>query len=111
MSESESLPSDIEEEALKTISNLIPEKSKSKYEIAYGRYEKWCTEKKIINNANEKVILAYFSKLSKVCKPSSLWAYYSMIRTMLSIKKNVDIGKYMNLIAFMKRNSEGYKPK
>ena len=95
MSDSESLPSDIEEEALKAISGLLPEKSKSKYEMAYAKYEKWCTEKEIRNLANEKVLLSYFSSLSKVSKPSSLWAYYSMIRTMISVKHNADISKYL----------------
>ena len=80
MSDDESLPSDIEEQASKAISGLLPEKSKSKYEIAYAKYDKWCTEKKIRNLANEKVLLSYFNILSNVCKPSSLWAYYSMIR-------------------------------
>ncbi|CAH0549741.1 unnamed protein product [Brassicogethes aeneus] len=105
------LPSDIEEQALKAISDLLPEKSKSKYEIAYAKYEKWCTEKEIRSFANEKVLLSYFSSLSKVCKPSSLWAYYSMIRTMISIKHNADISKHTNLIAFLKRNHKGYRAK
>lgn len=111
MSDSESLPSDIEEQALKAISGLLPEKSKSKYEMAYAKYEKWCTEKETRSLANEKVLLSYFSSLSKVCKPSSLWAYYSMIRTMISMKHNADISKHTNLIAFLKRNYEGYRAK
>jgi hypothetical protein len=31
-----------------------------------------------------------------------------MLRTMISINKNLDLSKYTNLIAFFKRQSEGY---
>ena len=86
MSDSD-IPSDIEEAATKVISSLLPDKSRVKYELTYSRYEKWCVEKKINNVTNEKVFLAYFEHLSKTQKPSSLWAYYSMLRSVISIKK------------------------
>lgn len=66
----------------------------------------WCEEKKVENCLTEQVLLAYFENLSKKYKSSSLWAYYSMI-----MKKNLDISKYIQLIAFLKRKSDGYKPK
>jgi hypothetical protein len=62
------------------------------------------------NETNEKVLLAYFENMSKMYKSSNLWAFYS-IRAMISMKKNVDISKYGQLIAFLKRQAEGYKPK
>jgi tRNA 2-selenouridine synthase SelU len=111
MSDCESIPSDIEEAATTVVSSLLPEKSKIKYEQAYGRLCEWCDQKKIKNEASEKVLLVYFQNLSQRYKSSSLWAYYSMIRMMISIKKNVDISKYIQLVAFLKRKSEGYKPK
>lgn len=111
MSESESIPSDIEAEACKAISGLLPEKSKKKYEYTYSKYKEWCTEKNVQHPGNEKVLIAYFSQLSSTYKPSSLWAFYSMIRAMISIEINTDISKYTNLVALLKRKSEGYRCK
>jgi hypothetical protein len=34
-----------------------------------------------------------------------------MLRTMISINKNLDLSKYTNLIAFFKRQGEGYRAK
>lgn len=54
-------------------------------------------------NANENVIITYFAKLSTTCRPSSIWAFDSMIRTMKSIKMNIDISKCTKLVALLKR--------
>lgn len=111
MSESEdSISSDIEEDAKAAISNLLPKKSKELYELAYKKFKNWCELKKV-KMVSENVLLAYFSNKSKVLKPSTMWSQYSMLRTTISINQNVDISKFMNLIAFLKRNSEGYRPK
>lgn len=111
MSSSDELPSDIENEAHNVITDLVPSTSKKKYEDAFDRYEKWCSEKNVKHITSEKVLLVYFKEMSETQKPTSLWCYYSMLRTIISIKKNVDIKKYFNLIAFLKRKSEGYKPR
>ena len=79
--------------------------------MTYGRYEKWCAEKKVNDVTNEMVLLAYFEYLSTTQKPSSLWACYYMLRSVISIKRNVDISKYTHLIALLKRKCEGYRPK
>jgi hypothetical protein len=63
------------------------------------------------NETNEKVLLAYFENMSKMYKSSRLWAFYSMLRAMISMKKNVDISKYGQLIAFLKRQAEPKKSK
>lgn len=111
MSESESLPSDIEEAAANAVSSLLPDKSKNKYEKFYKRFSEWCESKKIKNEAKEKVLLAFFEELAKNYKSSSLWAFYSMLRATISMKQNVDISKFNNLVAFLKKQSSGYKPK
>ena len=56
MSDSESLPSDIEELATQVVSTLLPEKSKIKYEQAYERLRKWCDEKKIKNIIDDIIL-------------------------------------------------------
>ena len=80
-SSEEDLPEDIEKAAVDVISGLTPEKSRQKYQLAYDRYEKWCTEKKVKDSTNEKALLVYFGELSKIQKPSLLWCYYSMLKT------------------------------
>lgn len=65
----------------------------------------------IINSTNEKDLLAYFDQLSIKYKPSSLWAFYSMIRTMILTQTNIDISKYTQLIALLKQKSDGFESK
>lgn len=111
MSDSEeSLPSDVELAAQSAINTLIPAKSKKRYEIVYKYFEEWMEAKKI-REVSEKVILAYFSEQAGKLKSSSLWCRYSMLRTLVSIKKNIDISQYHQVVAFLKRKSEGYRPK
>ena len=110
MSESSlDVPSDVEEAAQMAISSLIPEKSKSKYDLAYQKFNEWLAEKNI-KRINEKVLLAYFQ--AKVhMKSSTLWSLYSMLRTETSLKNNIDIKNFTGLVAFLKRQSNGYTPK
>lgn len=110
MSDSEDIPSDIENTAKAVISSLLPEKSKQLYELAYKRFENWCNLKKV-KTVSESALLAYFSEKAKVQRSSTLWSHYSMLRTTISIKQNVDISKYTNLLAFLKRQAEGYQAK
>lgn len=107
----DNLPSEIEELANKAVVGLLPEKSKGIYEKTYANYETWCSQKKVVNIVHEKVLLAYFKEESMKKKSSSLWSYYSMLRSTLLIKKNVDISKFNQLIAFLKRKSDSYTSK
>lgn len=109
MSDSE-IDSDIENGAEAALATLVPGKSKKLYEETYKKFDSWCAEKNV-GHITEKVVLAYFSKLSSIYKPSTLWSNYSMLRTMIYLNKNVDISKFTNLIAFLKRKASGYKPK
>ncbi|KAJ8909237.1 hypothetical protein NQ315_003523 [Exocentrus adspersus] len=34
-----------------------------------------------------------------------------MLKTMLNVKRNIDVSKFYKLSVFLKRKSEGYKPK
>ena len=55
MSDSDTLPADIEEAATSAVSSLIPAKSKMLDDQAFERFHKWCLEKHISNEADEKV--------------------------------------------------------
>jgi tRNA 2-selenouridine synthase SelU len=109
-SEEDNVLERIEAAAQEAVSNLIPQKSRVAYETTYSRLEEWRSKQKV-NCINEKVMLAYFLEKSKIVKPSTLWSVYSMLRTLISINKNLDLSKYTNLIAFFKRQSEGYRAK
>ena len=101
---------DIQQAAETALSTLVPEKSKNLYETTYNNFETWVKEKHV-ENFTEKVLLAYFLKLSTTLKPSTLWSKYSMLRTMIYLNRNVDISKFTNLIAFLKRKASGYQAK
>lgn len=103
-------PPDVLETAKITCSNLIPEISKDKYSNAYNMFNVWRKDKNV-HSYSENVLLAYFTKLAKKYKASTLWTQYSMLRTMLNINNNVEIVKYAKLRAFLKRKSDGYRSK
>lgn len=89
---------------------LIPEMSNEKYTVSYNMFMDWRSKNKT-DSFSENVLLTYFDEMSKKFKPTTLWSQYSMIKTMLNVKNNVDIGNYGKLKLFLKRRSDGYKPK
>lgn len=109
-SDIENTPPDILETATNATLGLLPTTSQKKYEIAYEKFIKWRHEHKV-KSFSENVLLAYFTEISKTLKASTLWSQYSMIRSTLSIKHNVDISNYAKLRALLKRRSENYVPK
>ncbi|KAJ8918799.1 hypothetical protein NQ315_011083 [Exocentrus adspersus] len=90
--------------------NLVPEKSKKKYELAYKSFMNWRNENGA-SSFSENLLLTYFGKLAERYKSSSLWTTYSMLRSMLNIHHNENIEKYSKLRAFLKSKSEGYHAK
>jgi hypothetical protein len=103
-------PPELLEIANTSVATLIPTKSRKIYENAYDKFINWAKE----NNAHiysENVMIAYFTRLSRTLKSSTLWAQYSMVKSKLNIEHNVNIEKYSKLITFLKRQGENYKPK
>lgn len=109
-SESEMIPHEISEAAKAATYELLPLKSRERYELVYNLFQKWKNDKNV-HTINEEVILAYLMEKSKILKPSSLWSNYSMLKSTINIKNNIDISRYPKVIAFLKRKSVGYKPK
>ncbi|KAK5647863.1 hypothetical protein RI129_002755 [Pyrocoelia pectoralis] len=108
-SDVENTPAEILEAANEATYNTLRDKSKEKYMHEYYSFKKWCDLKKV-KQITENAVLAYFFEKSKSLKSPSLWCKYSMLRTTIAIRENIDI-KYPRLIAFLKRQSSGYKPK
>lgn len=104
----ESLPPEILKKANEVINNLTPATSRPKYESAYKHFMDWRAAQRI-TSFSEEVFLIYFSELSETLKPSTLWAKYSMLRSMVDIKHNFNIHDYSRLIAFLKQNGKGFK--
>lgn len=103
-------PQEIVEAAAAVVGSLLPAKSKKLYDMAYKNFKIWCTEKNV-KTITENVLLVFFGEKSKTFKSSTLWAQYSMIKACMGIYDNVDISRFPKLIAFLKRNSDGYLPK
>lgn len=110
MSSSEDdLPQDLAEEARIAILNLLPEKSRERYEKEYSLFKEWLEERGV-KKVSEDATLVYFSQRAKELKPSTLWSKYSMLRSVLNVRENIDI-KFPKLVAFLKRQSTGYVSK
>lgn len=90
--------------------SLLPAKSKDRYLRAFDDFDKWMGKNGVLQ-IEEDVMLAYMKEESEKKKPTTLWANYSMLRTVISIKKNIDISKYPLLQSFLKSKSRNYQPK
>lgn len=97
-------PPDISNIAKEVTSNLLPTKSREKYNLQYKLFMDWCSAKKI-TRYSENVILAYLSELAAKYKCSTLWSIYSMLKSTLAVKDNVDIGSYTKVVAYLKKLS------
>lgn len=90
--------------------NLLPESFQKKYKLAYEQFARWRSERRP-ESFSEDVLLEYFAKLAETLKSSVLWSRYSMLKSTLFLKENVDVSGYMKLRAFLKRQSREYQAK
>jgi hypothetical protein len=104
--DAEFVSSDVEESAALAVNELLPVKSRKKYDKAYQQFEDWCREKRV-RDITEEVLLAYFEQKPRKLKGSTLWSLFSMLRSTIQLKKNIEIKKYASLITFIKRKSTG----
>lgn len=104
------LPEDVLKAANMASLQLLPLKSREKYEKQYELFTQWC-EQKGIKTLKEEVLLAYFVTLSKEFKPNTMWSKYSMLKNVIKIKRDIDIGEFYKLTAFLKKQNVGFKPK
>lgn len=109
-SSDEELPEAILKAADEVNSDLLPSKSRKRYEKQYNQFLSWCKEKGV-NSFREEVFLAYFSELSKVLKSNTLWSRYSMMKCLVKIKQNLDISKFYKLTSFLKKQNVGFRAK
>lgn len=104
-------PVEIIETAAEASADLLPAKSKGRYQKVYDNFQKWKSVKKATSNS-ERVVLSYLSELEKSNKkPTILWATYSMLKSTLKLYDKIDIEKYSSVTAMLKKFSHGYVPK
>lgn len=107
----EYIPIEVMEAANVISLNLLPPKSKQLYTQRYNYFKVWRREKGIKNSFAEEIFLLYFEELSQKYCSSTLWAYYSMLKSCIQVYDKIDIGKYNRLITFIKQKHKGYKAK
>lgn len=101
----------IQELVDKARSNVIPEKSKKLYEKQYIKFQDWKKEMKLGSETTEAHLLAYFQQLSENYAPTTLWATYTKLKAMLSLKEYRDISKFLELRCFLKNKGKKHIPK
>lgn len=69
----------------------------------------WRSKKKL-QSFSESVFLAYLKEQAETKKPSTMWATYSMLRSIMLNKHNIDLRSYPTLSPFLKETAKGYKP-
>lgn len=92
--------------------NLLPKKSTKRYLTTYNNFLDW-RDQHNTTSFSENVILAYISYLknTKKYKPTTLWATFSMLGKTIQSRHNYDISAHKKVIAFIKKENVGYKPK
>lgn len=101
---------DFEAEAEKILLSLLPQVSHEKYQKTYSTFKEWCTNKNV-SSIDEKILMVYFSNEINDYAPTTTWTIFSMLKATLSVKDNIDISRFNNLRALVKRKGEGYRPK
>lgn len=86
------VPEEICVEAAEALAQLLPQKSKHRYEKEYSTFSSWRSQKNV-KGMSEDIILAYISERSKTVSPNSLWSYFSMLKATILVKENKDIGR------------------
>lgn len=109
-SSDEELPQSIQDDAAAATMDILPTISKERYEKQYQHFENWRKEQGV-TSLKEDVFLAYFLELSSKLKPNTLWSRYSMIKSVLKLRENVDLSRYFKLTAYLKKKNVGLLPK
>jgi hypothetical protein len=86
------VPEDVLEEAQEVAGNLLPAKSREKYEKQFAHFVTW-RKARGVRGTNEDILLTYFRTLSDTCVGSSLWCKYSMLKSTFKIEEKEDISR------------------
>lgn len=88
-SEEDETTRNIVAEAKGITNNLLPQKSGFRYNICYDEFMAWKLTNKI-DSFSEDVLLVYFNEQSEKMKPSTLWSRWSMLRSVILLKHEIN---------------------
>lgn len=102
----------MESKAQAVKATLIPEKSAQRYETIFEQFVQWKVVNRISDDDfSQDTLLVYFNELSTRLAASTLWNYYSAIKKILKVRKEVSIKHYENLKDFLKMKGGDHTPK
>jgi site-specific recombinase XerD len=105
-------PPEVREIAEHASSDLLPVRTRQKYEQTYETFKNWCIAKNVQpSRITENIVLAYLSELSNRYAASTLWTIYSMLRQTISLNLGVDIKAFAKVQALLKRGSTNHVAK
>lgn len=104
----EEIPFEVIQNAQLAALELLPVKSREKYYRVYRIFKNWQMQRgvKIVTS---EIMMSYFYEMDKKNKPTTLWAYYSMLKATIRNNENIDIGKYGDVVAFLRSKAAGFK--
>lgn len=91
-----------ENKSIECDEQILPPKSRQKYIKTYDDFMAWKSGKQV-KSFVESIFILYFDELSKKLQPSTLWSVYSMLKTTVRLKHDIDIESYMNLTSLLRR--------
>lgn len=92
-------PPELKKKATNISLNLLPAKSRQRYEKHYELFNNWKKSKKA-KNITENVLLAYLSERSKIVNAGTLWSEFSMLKSTYKVKENVSFDNFHKVRAF-----------
>lgn len=105
----EDIPFEIMQNAQLASLELLPAKSREKYYRIYNVFKKWQGGHGM-TTISSTIMKTYFYEMdNKKYKPISMWAYYSMLKATIRVKENIDIGKFSEVVSFLKAKASGFK--
>lgn len=104
------LPPAVPQSTAEAEADLIPNKSIDKYEAVYTKYVNWATANNVDDTElfSETALMAYFRELSMSTAPNSMFFYYSMIKSLASVRDHIDLFQHRRLLAYLRKKEESH---
>ena len=85
--------------------DLLPNKSRTKYEREYFDFEQWLKSKDVPvdREPSEESLLAYLQEIGRKYKPTTLWSKYSMLNACMKSNWGKDLKTAPRLTLFLKK--------
>lgn len=98
---------DVKKMATALLDDLLPDRSKPRYEKASKEFQEWMASENI-SEITEEVILVYLSEKSKTIAPTGLQSLFCMLK---ATHRHIKFGSFLDVKAFLKKKAVGYRPK